>query len=112
MPVYFISYTVLFWVPSILFLIFLYRPLQTYTRKAFWLTVFIMAVVSVIMEYLYLKFDVWGFSERIDPLLGIWIWKAPIEEYVYWFGATPFCLSLYLAYCRLFEKLKSRNKNA
>lgn len=110
MPVYFISYTVLFWIPSFLFVIFLYKPLEKTTKKAFWLTSFIMAVVSIIMEYLYIKFDVWSFSQNIDPLLGIWFWKAPVEEYVYWFGATPFCLSLYLAYARLFEKIKLRNK--
>ncbi|MEA3306524.1 MAG: hypothetical protein U9Q34_01920 [Elusimicrobiota bacterium] len=75
-------------------------------KKSFWITSIVMAVALIGMEYLYLKFDVWGFSEKIDPLIGIWFGKAPIEEYVYWFGATPFCLSVYLSYKRLFERGK------
>ena len=65
-----------------------------------------MAIALIGMEYLYLKFDVWSFSEEIDPLIGIWFGSAPIEEYVYWFGATPFCLAVYLSYKRLFERGK------
>jgi hypothetical protein len=37
-----------------------------------------MAVGSVVMEYLFLKFDVWFFSEKIDRLLGLWIGSAPV----------------------------------
>ena len=66
-----------------------------------------MAFVLIIMEYFYIKFDVWSFSQKTDPLIGIWFWKVPIEEFVYWFGATPFCLAIYLSYKRLFEKLKN-----
>lgn len=100
MPLYFITYTILFWVPVALFLFFFFRKLSPERRKAFWITTGIMAVVSVIMEYFYLKFDTWSFSEEIDPLLGLWFGKAPVEEYVYWFGATPFCLSIYLVYLK------------
>lgn len=101
MPLYFIMYSVLFWVPVCLFVLFFFGKLPPGIKRAYWLTTLAMAVISVIMEYFYLKFDTWTFSERIDPLLGIWFGKAPIEEYVYWFGATPFCLALYLLYCRL-----------
>ncbi len=104
MPLYFIIYTVLFWVPVTLFLVFFYGKLNPETRKAFWLTTGIMAAVSVVMEYLFLKFDVWFFSQKIDRLLGFWIGSAPVEEFVFWFGATPFCLALYLTYRRFLEK--------
>lgn len=112
MPVYFISYTILFWLPSALFVFFILKLFDNSLKKSFWITTFIMAAVSVVMEFFYLKFDVWSFSQARDPLLGIWIWKAPVEEYVYWFGATPFCLGLYLSYVKIFERLKKRNQNA
>lgn len=103
MPLYFITYTALFWVPVALFMFFFFGSLSPERRKAFLITTLIMAAVSTIMEYFYLRFDTWSFSEKIDPLLGIWLGKAPIEEYVYWFGATPFCLSIYLVYLRLMK---------
>ena len=101
MPVYFITYTILFWVPVAVFVLLFFKLLTGTRRKSFWITTAIMAVVSVVMEYFYLKFDTWSFSEAVDPLLGLWFWKAPVEEFVYWFGATPFCLSIYLFYCRI-----------
>jgi lycopene cyclase domain-containing protein len=103
MPWYFIKYTLLFWVPSVLFLLVFFKRLSPSFRKAYWLTFGVMAVVSVVMEYFYLHFDTWSFSEEIDPLLGIWFWKAPIEEFVYWFGAILFCLSAYIVYSRLLK---------
>lgn len=101
MPLYFIIYSTLFWLPVCLFVLFFFHRLPPGIKRSYWLTTLAMAVISVIMEHFYLKFDTWTFSERIDPLLGIWFGKAPIEEYVYWFGATPFCLSVYLLYDRL-----------
>jgi len=110
LPVYFITYSVLFWVPVVLFSLFVLRFFESKTRKAYFFSSVIMAGVLVVMEYVCLKFDVWSFSQQTDPLLGIWIGKAPIEEFVYWFGATPFCLALYLSYKRLFEGLKCRKE--
>jgi lycopene cyclase domain-containing protein len=104
MPVYLITYSVLFWVPSILFVLLFFKTLDSGTKKSFWAACAAMAAVSVVMEYLFLKFDVWFFSEKIDSLLGLWIGAAPVEEFVFWFGATPFCLAIYLSYCRLFKK--------
>ena len=105
MPVYFITYTALFWVPSAVFIIFLLKLFDSGLKRAFWLTTGIMGLLSIIMEYLYLKFEVWSFSEQIDPLLGLWLGPAPVEEFVFWFGATPFCLAIYLSYRKLLEKL-------
>jgi lycopene cyclase domain-containing protein len=104
MPVYLITYTLLFWLPAILFVIFLFGTLAAPTRKAFWAACAAMAAVSVAMEYLFLHFDVWFFSQKIDRLLGLWIGSAPVEEFVFWFGATPFCLAVYFTYCRLLKK--------
>lgn len=107
MPLYFITYTALFWVPSIFFIVFLLKLFDGSLKKSFWLTSALMAFLSIIMEWLYLKFEVWSFSEKFDPLLGIWFGPAPVEEFVFWFGATPFCLALYLSYRKLLEKLNA-----
>ena len=104
MPVYLITYTVLFWVPALLFILFILKTFDGGIKKSFWAACVAMAVVSVIMEYLFLKFDVWFFSEKIDRLIGLWFGAAPVEEFVFWFGATPFCLAVYLSYCKLFKK--------
>jgi len=104
MPVYLILYLIIFWVPAALFVLLGLGACAPATRRAFWAASAAMAVVSVVMEYLFLKFDVWFFSEKIDRLLGLWIGSAPVEEFVFWFGATPFCLAVYLSYRRLFKK--------
>ncbi|OGR41852.1 MAG: hypothetical protein A2X35_11105 [Elusimicrobia bacterium GWA2_61_42] len=104
MPVYLITYSILFWVPALLFVLFLLKTFDVSLRRSFWATSGAMAVVLVGMEYLFLKFDVWFFSEKIDPLVGLWIGSAPVEEFVFWFGATPFCLAVYLGYCKLLKK--------
>ena len=107
MPVYLVTYSVLFWLPAILLGVFLFKNLAAPLKRSFWAVCLLMALLSVVMEYLYIYFDVWSFSENTDPLLGVWLGTAPVEEFVFWFGATPFCLLVYLGYCRLF-----RRKNA
>ncbi|MFA6434774.1 MAG: hypothetical protein WCW52_08760 [Elusimicrobiales bacterium] len=107
MPVYFITYSVLFWLPAVLLYVFLFKTLTAALGRSFWSACCLMALVSTVMEYLYIYFDVWSFSERTDSLLGLRLWSVPVEEFVFWFGATPFCLMMYLGYRRLF-----RRKNA
>jgi len=104
MPVYLITYSLLFWVPALLFIFLRLGEAAPAVRKSFWAASAAMAAASVVMEYLFLKFDVWFFSEKIDRLLGIWIGAAPVEEFVFWFGATPFCLAVYLTYSRRIKK--------
>jgi len=104
MPVYLITYTILFWIPALLFIFCRLKTFDAPVRKGFWAASVLMAAASVVMEYLFLKFDVWFFSQKIDRLCGLWIGKAPVEEFVFWFGATPFCLGLYLMYGRWQKK--------
>lgn len=104
MPVYLITYSILFWVPAVIFALFFLKMFDPALRKSFWTTSGVMAVVLVGMEYVFLKFDVWFFSEKIDHLVGLWIGKAPVEEFVFWFGATPFCLAVYLCYSKFLKK--------
>ena len=98
MPRYFITTLVIFWVPSFVLGSIVLKKLDPLTRKAFWLTLAVMIPLTVIMEYVYLWADVWTFSQAKDPLLGIWIGPAPIEEFCFWFGAVPFALLVYLAF--------------
>jgi hypothetical protein len=54
-------------------------------------------------EYACLGMDIWYFKDTSQLLPIPWIFGAPIEEFLFWFGATPFCLLGYLYYNRLFR---------
>jgi hypothetical protein len=64
----------------------------------------IFIVLSTVWEYLGLALNIWDFSEDHHKLVGLNIFGAPIEEFVFWYGATPFVLLIYLYY----EKLQKR----
>lgn len=100
MHLYFWSCLLVFWVPAVALLVGLWGRLNGPDRRAFWWACGFMAIVSFVMEYVYLAADIWNFSEAQDPLLGIRLFGAPIEEFVYWFGATPFVLAVYLLLTR------------
>ena len=110
MPLYFLKVVLLFWVPGVALTIGLWKYLKPTERWAFLVTGAIMAAVSFVMEYVYLWADIWNFSEARDPLLGIRLWGAPIEEFGYWFGATPFVLSIYLLLRRFLTRTRTRTR--
>ena len=56
--------------------------------------------LTAAMEYLCLYLDIWDFSQELDPLLGIALFGAPIEEFLFWFGAPVFVLLAYFAFDR------------
>ncbi len=93
-----------FWIPVAGLAFFLRNRLDAPTKKAAWITMALMAPASAAMEYIYLWADIWTFSEKLDPLLGIWIGPAPIEEFSFWFGSIPFMLFTYLSFSALFPK--------
>ncbi len=101
MPLYFLIYILLFWLPGLVLIPVYWGRLGPAGRKAFLAVCAIMAVVSFGMEYVYLWADIWNFSEAHDSLLGLELWGAPIEEFIFWFGATPFCLGGYFLFRRL-----------
>lgn len=41
-------------------------------------------ICTLIVEIVMLKFDVWGFSNRVQQLSGITFLTYPIEEFIYW----------------------------
>jgi lycopene cyclase domain-containing protein len=97
------SIVIVFWIPSILLYLFLQRWMGAVFRKAFWITSAIIALVTFGFEYVALAMDIWNFSEHIHKLWGINVIGVPVEEFIFWFGATPVCLLVYLYYYRLFK---------
>ena len=99
------STLVYFWAPVGVMAWRLWPKLDVLTRRAFWRTLLIFYVLAFGMEYVYLYLKVWTFSEKLDPLLGVRIFNAPIEEFCFWFGATPFGIFVYLGLDRLLRKI-------
>lgn len=107
LPLYFISVFSYFWIPVLIMGALLYPKQGRLTKKAFWLTLAIFYPLATGMEYVYLHLDIWTFSEEFDRLLGLSIFGAPVEEFVFWFGAPPFVLMTYFGFDRLFKRRKN-----
>src|ERR1043166_2742803 len=95
MHLYLLTCLLIFWVPGTALAIGLWRTRPRGERRAFWITCGLIAVMSFGMEDVYLWADIWRFRQAHDPLLGIRILRAPLGGFAYWFGATPFLLSVY-----------------
>lgn len=106
MPRYFLGTLIYFWIPVAIMGFIIRKKWDALSRKAFWYTILTITPMTFVMEYVYLYFDIWNFSEEMDPLLGINIFGAPIEEFSFWFGAGPFILLVYL----LIGGLKAKKK--
>jgi hypothetical protein len=97
MPRYFWLYVWSFWVPILILLPLVWRVMDASARKALaYSLLFVCWPAAIVMEYVYLKFDVWDFSEAWDPLLGLKVFGAPVEEFVFWFGAPFVILLVYI----------------
>jgi lycopene cyclase domain-containing protein len=111
-PDYGWSVVIGYWLP-ILILSMVVLPREEYAmRKAFVGTVIIMLPVTILFEYIGLYLDIWNFSEEQSKLWGFKILGAPVEEFVFWFGATPLCLLLYLYYRRLIKRSDNESNTA
>ncbi|MFW5775319.1 MAG: hypothetical protein ACOCW2_03420 [Chitinivibrionales bacterium] len=100
-PDYGWSIVIAFWVPVVVLSILVLPREQPPMRKAFLATCLLFVPITVGFEYLSLYLDIWNFSEEQSALWGIDIFGAPIEEFIFWFGATPLCLLIYLYYRQL-----------
>ncbi len=85
-----------FWIPIALLSIILLPRISRPMRNAFFATCILLIPVTVAFEYIGLKLDIWNFSEEYSKLWGLKLCGAPVEEFIFWFGATPLCLLLYL----------------
>lgn len=98
MHVYLLLYLVLFWIPVVVLTLYVWPSLDFSMRCAVGITCALMYTLTTVMEYVYLALHVWTFSQAVDPLVGIWIKGAPIEEFVFWYGASSLFLVIYLTY--------------
>ena len=113
MPVYLLMYLVIFWIPVFILGWHIWKDLDGSLKKAFWITMAIMTVATFGMEFVYLRLNVWTFSEAIDPLLGIRLGGVPIEEFVFWFGVSPLFVFIYLNFRHLIpERAPTKNTHA
>ena len=103
MPWYLLSVLIYFWLPILILGIFLLPRQEPKTLTALALSILIFWPLTAAMEYLCLYLDIWTFSEKMDPLVGLRFFGAPIEEFLFWFGAQPFVLLLYLAFDKRFS---------
>lgn len=85
-----------FWIPITLLSIFLLPGVSSSMRKAFFATCIMLVPVTVAFEYIGLALDIWNFSEEYSRLWGVKLFGAPVEEFIFWFGASPLCLLLYM----------------
>jgi len=75
----------------------------------YWTSVLLLIPITIAFEYLALWMDIWSFSENASKLWGISFWGAPIEEFLFWFGAPPFVLSIYFWFERTLSKRKTND---
>jgi len=102
---YAMSMLLLFWFPSIiLFCVNAKWMIRKSWMKSFWITNFVIAVVSFYFEFACLGMKIWDFSEHHHRLVGARIFGAPLEEFMFWFGASFFCILLYIYYYRIIHK--------
>lgn len=104
MPRYFIGTLLYFWLPVAIMSLLMKGKWPPLALKSFWISLAILTPATFAMEYVFLWTDIWTFSEELDPLLGIYIFGVPVEEFSFWFGASPFILLSYLLFCRLFPR--------
>ena len=102
---YFETDMLYFWVPSAVLLVFHWKWLKAVK----WGTPLVMVsgilyVVSFYFEFAGLGLNIWTFSKVPHAYLSLWIFTAPLEEFLFWFGAAPLCILLYLYYYRIFNK--------
>ncbi len=68
-------------------LFFIINAVKTFTKdnwKLFSGFFIFSNICTLIIEIVMLKFDVWGFSNRVQQLSGITFLSYPIEEFIYW----------------------------
>ena len=104
MPVYFITYLLLFWLPVLVLSVVILPTSSPLVKKAFWLNWLFFVILTSVMELIFIHFHVWNFSQQVDPLLGINFLGIPIEEFEFWWGAAGLFMLLYLAFARRFCK--------
>ena len=111
---YALSTVLLFWAPVIFLVAVNLRWINHRNQIVPFIHVnLFIGLTALYFEYAALGVGIWGFSEHHHKLLRTVfnnpgfpyaLYGAPIEEFLFWFGATPFCILLYLSFCRILEQ--------
>lgn len=77
---------------------------RKYTRRDLIVVGILIAfsdVMTLVIEKLMLYYDVWGFSNRHFRMIGLQLFGAPVEEFIYWW-ACPVVVALgYVSFLRV-----------
>jgi hypothetical protein len=112
---YWQSMIILFWIPSAILSAMHWKWMARFKLwTPFLLTWMSLNIVSIIVEMTSLYWGIWHFNNNIHKMLYALNGKnpltypfgAPIEEFLFYFGATPFCFMVYIYYFRLIKKNK------
>jgi hypothetical protein len=77
-----------------------WRIMTPQWRASAVITACIVMVLQVFNELLSLHvFHAWDFSQEHNRLVGVDLWGAPIEEYLFWFAFAWFVPFLYSGLC-------------
>lgn len=99
---YAMSMVVLFWLPVAIMLGINWNwMVKQNLFRPFLYSNIIMGIVSIPFEYMSIGMAIWDFSEKYHKQLGIKIIGIPIEEFMFWFGATPFCILCFICFYRI-----------
>lgn len=99
---YAMSMLVLFWFPVLIMLAVNFKWLWDHELlKPFLYANLVMVIVAFFFEYVSIGMKVWDFSQEHHKLLGINVIGLPIEEFMFWFGATPFSILLFFSFYRI-----------
>lgn len=109
---YFWFNIVVFFIPSIILFLYLFPWLKREKwLDPFFTTIGVIVLVSSFFEYAAIGMNIWGFPDQSQyvhfKMLGILLaplYRVPIEEFLFWWGATIFSILVYLYYNKLFKK--------
>jgi hypothetical protein len=104
---YALSVGVLFWVPAFIMLGINRQWMARHEwRRPFWLTNAYLATVLIYHAFSSPGVNIWDYTTEhhtVLPLLGVFD-TAPVEEFVFCFGAMLFSLMLYISFFRLIKR--------
>jgi hypothetical protein len=115
---YWESMVVFFWIPIAILLSINSKWMSEHSLwTSFLLTCMALNIASIAVETMSLYWGIWHFDttnpahsllytgELGKKLLFLtYPFGAPVEEFMFYFGATPFCLLVYISYFRLIKK--------
>jgi hypothetical protein len=101
---------VYFWISSLVLYILLFKKIKGSVAHSFWACMVLFVPVTFLFEFVGLWVDGWGFDDKY-PLWGLNIFGAPVEEFLFWFGAPPYVMLNYLWFHYALEERRQLSKD-